>query len=263
MEALARDHWLTIDGMQLEGRFWGPPPDQAPTIVLLHEGLGSVSMWRDFPERLSQKTGAGVFAYSRAGYGRSARATLPRPVDYMHREARDILPNVLDKIGLRDGLLLGHSDGASIAAIYAGCMADTRLKGLCLIAPHFFTEPVGLAAIAQARIAFNDSDMCQKLARYHDDANHAFTGWNDVWLDPEFKDWNITGLIDEITVPVCAVQGRADQYGTLDQLGALARRLKTRYVEHVLDGAHHAPHLEAADAVLGVVADFMTTIYAL
>ena len=170
----------------------GPRPDAAPTLVLLHEGLGCVGLWGDFPEKLQEATGAGVFVYSRAGYGQSSPVTLPRPLTYMHDEARDMLPRLLDEIGFRRGLLIGHSDGASIAAIYAGSHQDHRVGGLVLIAPHFFTEDAGIASIVEARKAYETGDLRQRLSRWHADVDNAFKGWNGAWLDPDFRQWDIT-----------------------------------------------------------------------
>ena len=175
---------------------------------MLHEGLGCVALWRDFPRRLAAATGFGVFAYSRAGYGQSDPVPLPRPLDYMTREARETLPELLDAIGLRRGVLLGHSDGASIAAIYAGSVEDFRVRGLVLMAPHFFTEKGGLASIAAAREAYATSDLRAKLAKYHRDVDNAFRGWNDAWLDPGFKAWNIADAIDYLRVPALGDSGR-------------------------------------------------------
>jgi pimeloyl-ACP methyl ester carboxylesterase len=174
------------DGKRLEAVAFGPPPDKAPTIVMLHEGLGCLALWRDFPQKLAAATGHGVFAYSRAGYGLSHPVDLPRPLDYMSREARFSLPALLDAIGLTRGLLLGHSDGASIAAIYAGEHADERIKGLILMAPHLFTEAMGLASIAEAGHAYETGDLRARLAKYHAHVDVAFRGWNDAWLDSGF-----------------------------------------------------------------------------
>src|SRR5271168_5005175 len=158
---------IVAAGKRLEAIVWGPAPGAAPTIVMLHEGLGCVALWRDFPRRLAEATGFGVFVYSRAGYGQSDSVELPRPLDYMTREARETLPLVLDAIGFQRGILLGHSDGASIAAIYAGAIEDFRVRGLVLIAPHFFTEESGLAAIAAALAAYEAGDLKRRLAKYH------------------------------------------------------------------------------------------------
>src|SRR6476619_6972496 len=164
--------FLDIGKQRLEYRFIGPGPDSAPTLVLLHEGLGCVGLWGDFPERLQAATGAGVFVYSRVGYGKSSPVTLPRPLTFMHDEAKVVLPEVLDAIGFRRGLLLGHSDGASIASIYAGSVQDHRVRGLVLIAPHFFTEDMGIAEIARTRTAFETGPLRAKLARWHADPDN-------------------------------------------------------------------------------------------
>src|SRR5215216_3392518 len=168
---LADRGFLDLDGMRLEYRMTGPPPDARPTVVLLHEGLGSADIWGGFADRLAQSTDTGVFAYSRAGYGQSSPATLPRSMHFMHEEACEVLPRVLAAIGFRRGLLLGHSDGGSIATIYAGTVQDHRVRGLVLIAPHFFTEDMGIAAIVQAREAFEHGDLRPKLARWHDNVD--------------------------------------------------------------------------------------------
>src|SRR5215472_1059617 len=168
---------LRVGDSDLEYRMIGPSPDEAPTIVMLHEGLGAAALWGDFPDRLQAATGTGVFVYSRAGYGASSPVTLPRPLDYMHREALDVLPILLDAIGFRRGLLLGHSDGASIAAIYAGGVQDHRIGAVALIAPHFVTEEMGLAAIAETRRAYETTNLREKLARWHRDVDNTFHGW--------------------------------------------------------------------------------------
>src|SRR3954447_7449285 len=173
---LADTSQLAIDGASLEYRMIGPRPDAAPTIVMLHEGLGSVSTWGAFPEKLSETTGCGVFVYSRAGYGKSSPVTLPRPLDYMQREATDVLPQLLDAIGFRRGILLGHSDGATIAAYYAGSVQDHRVRGLILMAPHFFMEQSNIEAIRATMTAFETTDLRARLARHHADVDGAFTG---------------------------------------------------------------------------------------
>src|SRR6266705_5072825 len=177
---LADQGMIELGAMRLEYRMIGPRPNAAPTIVMLHEGLGCVGLWGDFPDRLQAATGAGVFVYSRSGYGRSSPVKLPRPLTFMHEEAREVLPKVLDAIGFRRGLLVGHSDGASIDAIYAGSVQDHRVRGLVLMAPHFFTEEPGLAEIAQAKIAYETTGLRQKLARQHQNVDNAFRGWNDA-----------------------------------------------------------------------------------
>ena len=178
MTALAPSGALHIGAADLEYRMIGPAPDEAPTIIMLHEGLGSAALWGDFPDRLAAATAAGVLVYSRAGYGASTPVTLPRPLDYMRIEALEILPELLDVIGFRRGLLLGHSDGASIAAIYAGGAGDHRVRGVALIAPHFVVEDVSVKSIAEARQTYETAGLRAKLARWHGDVDNAFYGWN-------------------------------------------------------------------------------------
>ena len=243
-------------GATLEARMHGPAPDRAPTIVLLHEGLGSMELWRDFPEALADATGMGVFAYSRRGYGHSDPAVLPRPIDYMEREAIDVLPEVLAASGFRRGILCGHSDGASIAALYCGNVQDHRVRGLVLMAPHFFPEPEGLKAIEDARAAYEERDLKARLARHHADVDNAFRGWNDAWLNPAFHGWNIGYALDEIRVPVLAIQGRDDPYGTLAQIREMEERLYSPLDTLILDGCRHAPFIERREETLAAVAEF-------
>jgi pimeloyl-ACP methyl ester carboxylesterase len=248
--------WLTADGKRLEWAHWGPAPAAAPTILLLHEGLGCLALWRDFPAQLAAATGCGVTAFSRAGYGRSDPADLPRPVDYMTHEAVTVLPQVLAATGFRRGLLLGHSDGATIAAEYGGRVADPRLLGLVLMAPHVFTEPEGLAEIARARTAYAGGTLRERLARYHSDPDHSFRGWNDAWLNPAFAGWNVTSALAGIRVPVLAIQGLQDQYGTLAQIAAIEQGSPAPVERLILQPCRHAPHLEQPQAVLAAVAAF-------
>jgi pimeloyl-ACP methyl ester carboxylesterase len=258
----AEPRFVEIAGVRLEAACHEPAPGEAPTLVLLHEGLGCVALWRDFPEQLAAKTGLGVFAYSRAGYGRSDTVPLPRPLDYMTREARDVLPRVLDAIGFRRGVLIGHSDGASIAAIYAGACADERLAGQVLIAPHFFAEPEGLQAIAKAERAFVQGDLREKLAKYHTDVDAAFWGWNRAWLDPEFKRWSIADSIDRWTKPTLAIQGDNDPYGTMKQIDEIAHRARAPVESLVLPACGHAPQFERREATLAAIVEFCRRVAA-
>jgi len=241
---------LQADGKALEYRCWGPPPDRAPTIVMLHEGLGSLSLWRDFPALVQQTTGCGVMAYSRAGYGQSDLADLPRPVDYMTHEAVTVLPQVLDAVGIRKGILLGHSDGATIAAIYAGSVADHRIRGLILMAPHFFTEPMGLAQIAQA------TELRERMARHHRDPDHTFRGWHDAWMSGAFRDWNVAEVIDYLRVPVLALQGREDQYGTLAQIDEITERSYAPVDVEILEACRHEPQRDQPEKTLAAITEF-------
>ena len=250
---------LAAGGASLEARCWGPAPDTAPTLVLLHEGLGSAALWRDFPDRLAEATGWGVLAPSRQGYGASDPCPLPRPLDYMEREATEVLPRLLDAAGFRRGVLLGHSDGASIAALHAGSVPDHRVRGLVLMAPHFFVEGISVRSIAAAREAFETGDLRARLARHHADPDAAFRGWCDAWLDPRFRAWDITAALDHIRVPVLAIQGEDDEYGTPAQLAALDA-VPAPVETHLLPGCRHAPHLDRTDDTLALVADFIARL---
>jgi pimeloyl-ACP methyl ester carboxylesterase len=251
---------LRIGVSDLEYRMIGPSPDKAPTIVMLHEGLGSAGLWGDFPDKLQAATGAGVFAYSRAGYGASSTVKLPRPLEYMHIEALEVLPEVLERIGFRRGLLVGHSDGASIAAIYAGGRQDHRLRGLALIAPHFIVEDVSVASIAAIRTTFETTDLRAKLARWHNDVDNAFYGWNGAWLDPNFRAWDISECLAYIRVPVAVIQGADDQYGTVRQVEIAREECYCPVEVTILSGAGHSPHREAPGATLDVISDFANAV---
>jgi pimeloyl-ACP methyl ester carboxylesterase len=254
--------FLLIGSQRLEYRMIGPRPEQAPTLVLLHEGLGCVGLWGDFPDKLQKATGCGVFVYSRAGYGRSSPVKLPRPLSYMHDEARETLPQLLDAIGFERGLLVGHSDGASIAAIYAGSHQDHRVGGLVLIAPHFFTEDVGIASIEDARKAYETGDLRQRLSRWHKDVDNAFKGWNGAWLDPDFRKWDLTEILAYIRVPVLIVQGEDDQYGTVEQIEAAERECYCPVEVALLKGARHSPQSDAPEATLSAISDFVDRVVA-
>jgi pimeloyl-ACP methyl ester carboxylesterase len=246
---------LTAGGKRLEWAHWGPAPEDAPTIVLLHEGLGSLGLWRDLPQHLTAATGFGVTAYSRAGYGRSDPADLPRPVDYMTREATQVLPQVLDATGFRRGILMGHSDGATIALEYAGRVFDPRVRGLVVMAPHTFTEPVGLAQIARAKEVYA-TELRARMARWQADPDHTFRGWNDAWLNPDFAAWNVAEVIDYLRIPTLAIQGRDDQYGTLAQIAEIETRSYAPVDTLILDDCRHAPHQDQPKAVLSAVVEF-------
>ena len=254
------DGRLKADGKTLEYACWGPPPDAAPTLVLLHEGLGSVAQWQNLPRQLVEATGCGVLAYSRAGYGQSDPADLPRPLHYMTDEAQRVLPEVLDGAGIRRAILLGHSDGATIAAIHAGTVSDSRVRGLILIAPHFFTEPEGLATIRAAGEAYETGDLKERLARYHGHVDVAFRGWHGAWTDPGFVDWNVADAIDHWRIPVLAIQGRDDPYGTLAQIAEIEDRIYSPVETLILENCGHAPHLEKPEETLSAIAEFCTRL---
>jgi pimeloyl-ACP methyl ester carboxylesterase len=252
---LADEGFLNIEASRLEYRMIGPRPEEAATIVLLHEGLGSVGLWGDFPARLAGATKLGVFTYSRAGYGRSSASEMPRRITFMHEEAQ-VLRRVLDDIGFSRGVVLGHSDGASIAAIYAGSVEDHRVRGLVLLAPHFFAEDYGIAEIERMREAYQTTRLRDKLAKWHQNPDNAFHGWSGPWLDPAFRRFDITEELAYIRVPVLIVQGEDDQYGTLRQVEVAREECQCPVEAVILPGARHVPHREAVDATLRAIVEF-------
>ncbi len=261
--ALAEAGFVDVGGQRLEYRFTGPRPQNAPTIILLHEGLGCAALWGAFPEMLSEMTGAGVFAYSRAGYGSSSPAALPRPLDYMQREAQEVLPRVIDAVSPRQMLLVGHSDGASIAAVYAGAFpGDTRLCGVTLIAPHFFVEEMCVAAIAETKAAYETTKLRAQLAKWHADVDVAFRGWNGAWLDPDFMRWDIQAFLPEISVPVQLIQGEDDQYGTVAQVDSACEACLVPVEVQMLPGVRHSPHREASETTAEHIARFAAEVLA-
>ncbi len=259
---MSRPGSIVVGGRRLETEWWGARPEAAPSLVLLHEGLGCVALWRDFPETLAAATGFGVFAFSRFGYGRSDPVTLPRPLSYMHDEARDVLPRVLDAAGIGSCVLVGHSDGASIAAIYGGSARDVRVRGLALIAPHFFVEDITVASIAAIRAAYDQGGLRTRLAHYHARVDVAFRGWSDAWLNPGFRGWDIIGHVAAIAVPVLLVQGGDDRYGTGAQLLVAERAARCPVRTVLIPGAQHSPHMEAPGPTTDEVARFARGVLA-
>ncbi len=248
---------LLIAGHRLEvQRLAGANPDR-PTLVFLHEGLGCVALWRDYPRRLATTTGCSAVVFSRLGYGRSDILREPRTSGYMHDEAARSLPALLDRLAIEDPLLVGHSDGASIALLYA---ARRPVAGLVLLAPHVFVEEVSLNGIEAARQAYLTGDLRSRLAKYHRDPDATFFGWNDAWLAPEFRSWNIEGVLGQITCPVLVVQGGSDPYGTLAQVRAVAAGVRGDCAVVAIDACGHAPHLEAPEETLGTVAGFISDV---
>jgi pimeloyl-ACP methyl ester carboxylesterase len=251
---------MIANGHAIETKWWGPAADAAPTLVLLHEGLGCVALWRDFPEALATATGCGVLAYSRFGYGNSDPVTLPRPMSYMHDEALHVLPQVLDAAGIRRAVLLGHSDGGSIAAIYAGAVRDPRIAGIVMLAAHFFVEDLNVESIREIKQTYEQGDLRPRLARYHRDVEVAFRGWNDAWLDPRFRAFDITDELAQIRAPALALQGTDDPYGSDEQLRVLERTAQCSVETRLIEGARHSPHLEAPEATLAAIVPFVRNL---
>jgi pimeloyl-ACP methyl ester carboxylesterase len=232
-------------------------PGPGPALVFLHEGLGSIDLWRSFPADVSGRLGGRrTVVYSRPGYGRSTPVPPPWPVTYMHHEALDVLPALLGHLDIERPVLVGHSDGASIALIHAG--AGHPVTGLVVLAPHVFVEPESVTGIETARDAYRTTAWRERLARYHDDVDSTFWGWNGTWLSPDFRSWNIESFLPAITAPVLAVQGDADDYGTLAQLDAIESGSGGPVERVCVGGGGHTLHTGAtADAVAALVAAFI------
>lgn len=251
---------FTAAGKNIEAGWHGPAPEEAPTLVLLHEGLGSLAMWKEFPQQLAERTGYGVLVYSRPGYGNSDPVELPRPLAYMHEEASRTLPAVLDQAGVRKAILVGHSDGASIATIYAGSRQDFRVRGLVLIAPHFFVEDISVRSITAVKDAYQTSDLRARLAKYHRDVDVAFWGWNRAWLDPDFRRWRIDEYLAYIRVPILIVQGEDDEYGTPAQIAVAQQETYCPLEVRMLPGAGHSPQVDRPQETLEAIGEFVTRL---
>ena len=234
--------------LDLEYEWVGDPASPIPVVVFLHEGLGSIAMWKDFPARFCEAHALRGLVFSRYGYGRST----PKPTDerwdtdFMQRQADDVLPPFFATLGIERPWLFGHSDGASIALLHA---ADHPVAGVVAVAPHIFVEDISVESIEKARVTYETTDLRERLARYHDDPDSAFRGWNDAWLNPAFRDWNIEGELARIVCPVLAVQGEDDEYGSLEQIRGIARRLpKTRLL--VIPKCGHSPHRDQPELLI-------------
>jgi pimeloyl-ACP methyl ester carboxylesterase len=249
---------IAVQGRALEVRTIAARAPGLPALVFLHEGLGSVSLWRDFPDQVAAATGLGAVVYSRHGHGRSEARATAHAVDYMHREALDVLPALLAALGVARPLLVGHSDGASIAIIHAG--AGHAVAGLVLMAPHVFVEELSIASIARVRTTFETTDMAAKLARHHVDAAGTFYRWNDVWLHPGFRAWNIEGYLGTIESPVLVIQGEDDEYGTMAQPAAIAAQCAGPVERVALARCGHSPHRDQPAATLAATSAFVHAV---
>jgi pimeloyl-ACP methyl ester carboxylesterase len=244
-------------GQQLEYRWIGPRPGDAPTIVFLHEGLGCLGMWRDFPDRVASAAGCGALVYSRMGYGASEPVRGPRPVRFMHDEALEVLPAVIKRFKLEEVVLFGHSDGASIAIVHAGARLEA-IRALILEAPHVFVEPVCVERIARIAEEYETTRLRQRLAKYHGGNTDAmFKTWTDVWLRPEFRQWNIEEYLPAIESPVLVVQGEEDEYGTVRQVEAVLAQVRGPAKSLMLARCGHSPHSDQPDEVLEATSRFV------
>lgn len=242
---------LMINGMAIEYYHHGPPPSTAPTLVFLHEGLGSASMWREFPRQLADRLGYGAFVYSRFGYGNSDPCTLPRPLDYMHEEGLEVLPKIIEAAGLENYFLVGHSDGGSIALIYSGGVKSKGLLGVVTLAGHVFCEQLSVDSIASVREDYCVGQLREKLQREHgENVDCAFWGWNKVWLDPAFMNWNIEEYLPTINVPILAIQGSEDQFGSVVQLRLIEEKAGGLVKTLLLPDCRHNPHRDQTEKTI-------------
>jgi pimeloyl-ACP methyl ester carboxylesterase len=249
---------LNLGERRIEYRFVDPAAAAAHDLVMLHEGLGSMSMWRDFPDLLAAATGCRTLVYSRHGYGASSALEAPRSVEYMHEEARVWLPALLEQLHIRRPVLFGHSDGGSIALIH-GAQPQAEIAGIIALAPHVKVEDCTVRNIEAARTAYAQTDLRTRLGRYHADVDSAFWGWNRIWLDPRFRSWNIEALLPLIRCPVLAIQGEDDEYGTLEQIESIGRTASDARIL-ALPACRHSPHRDQPQAVLDAAAAFVARI---
>jgi pimeloyl-ACP methyl ester carboxylesterase len=247
---------ITVAGRSLEYRYISAGGPDSPTLVFLHEGLGSISLWKDFPDRIAAACGCNALVYSRYGHGYSDALKEPRQPDYMHREGLEALPELLKRLSIRRPLLFGHSDGGSIAIIHEGLGPRTAI-GMILCAPHVFVEDVAIRNIEAARLAYESTDLRSRLARHHADVDATFRGWNDIWLHADFRSWNIENCLPNIRCPVLAIQGAEDEYGTFEQIDRIAR-LAARVEVCKLSDCGHSPHRDQPDAVISAVRRFLS-----
>jgi pimeloyl-ACP methyl ester carboxylesterase len=253
---------LVVDGKRLEIAWHGPGPEDAPTLVFLHDGLGCVAMWRDFPAKLAAATGCGALVYSRLGYGRSDACTLPRSVRFMHDEGLRVLPALLDLVSIRECVFIGHSDGGSIAIIYAGGTSAAPLHGVIAEAPHVFREKISVRSIQKARELYESGDLRQRLEKYHGaNTDSAFWGWNGAWLHPDFAYWNLEEYLPRIRVPMLIIQGENDEYGTPAQVEAIARQAGAGAEVMMVPDCGHAPHGDQEAVTFQAMARFIARVF--
>lgn len=252
--------FVQLDGIRLECRWIGAPSPDIPVLVFLHEGLGSVSLWRDFPDQMAAATGLPAFVYSRQGYGGSSPVEVPRPLDYLQREGRDTLPCVLDAAGIERAILVGHSDGATIALVHAALDRFGRVSGVAVLAPHTFVEPVCVEAIGRVRDTY-DEILRPRLLRHHGtNVDGAFWGWNRAWLDPGFTAMDIRPLLPSIRVPVLVIQGEEDEYATAAQVDAVVSGVGGSVRALMLPQCGHSPHRDQAIATRAELCQWVKAI---
>jgi pimeloyl-ACP methyl ester carboxylesterase len=246
---------MDIDGRAIEYRVVPGPVSDRPPLVFLHEGLGCAALWRDFPDRVARDLGAPALVYSRFGYGHSAGLTGPRTRRYLHDEALHVLPMLLDRLEIERPLLIGHSDGASIALIHAAA-SGRPVAGLVLMAPHVMVEPISVEGVARITETYHRTDLRERLSRYHAHVDDAFLGWSDIWLDPAFAEWSLEDEARQLTVPALLIQGEDDEYGTVAQIDRIAELAREPIERIVLAGCGHAPHRDQEATVIAAISAF-------
>jgi len=251
---------IKVNEKILESVWHGPTPEDAPTLIFLHEGLGSISMWKEFPQKLSWQTGCGALVYSRCGYGKSEKCELPRPLNFMHEEGLEVLPEIIERYRIQQYILVGHSDGASIALIHAASDSADKLLGIVNEAPHVFCESLTISSIRKLRENFNSGNLRDRLKKHHKNIDLTFNGWADVWLNVEFTKWNIESTLHRIKVPQLIIQGNDDEYGTLAQVEAIVRQSGGSVKTCFLENCNHSPHRDQQSKTLLVMTEFVRNL---
>ncbi len=250
-------NYLTLTSGKIEIQWHGKNKADRPVLIFLHEGLGCARMWKDFPKKLSLATKCPALVFSRYGYGLSDPSPLPWKINFMHKQALCILPEIIKKTGIKTYILVGHSDGGSIGIIFSGSNSAKGLQGIITLAAHVFCEQETIESIQQAKISYDQYDLKQRLKKYHGkNTENAFRGWNDVWLAPGFINWNIEKYLSRIDRPMLAIQGKKDQYGSSKQIRSIQRRVK-QVKTHLIDDCKHSPHFEQQEKVLNIMAEFV------
>jgi pimeloyl-ACP methyl ester carboxylesterase len=250
--------FIQVQDRRIEYDFVHASSADAPVMIFLHEGIGSLSMWKDFPSRVAHAAGCNALVYSRYGYGQSDALTASRHVDFMHDEALKALPELLDRLEVQRPILFGHSDGGSIALIHAGG-SGRPIAGVIAMAPHIVVEDISIRSIKAAKQTYETTDLKDRLGRYHAHPDSAFWGWNDIWLHPEFRNWNIEEFLPPIMCPILAIQGEDDEYGTMQQIDLIARFASDVDLFKLTD-CRHSPHLDQPEAVIEAVTRFVDRI---
>jgi pimeloyl-ACP methyl ester carboxylesterase len=250
--------FIEVNGLALEYELLPAHQIDRPTLVFLHEGLGSIALWRDFPARIAQTTGCRTLIWSRTGYGQSASSAAPRTARYMHDEALQVMPALFAQLGIERPVLVGHSDGGSIALIYGGAFPDA-VAGLVVLAPHEFVEEKALEGIRRAGATYAGSDWRDRLGRYHREPDAVFRAWNEIWLSQEFAGWNIMDYLPAIRCPVLAIQGEDDEYATMRQIDCIAEAVADVELLKLAD-CRHSPHRDQPQAVHDAIVDWLERI---